>query len=84
VVEKKLPNSAEGLRRCIEREHNVLTVARQCELVGLARSTCYHRALGDSAENLALMRRIDEQYLRTPLSATVSGQCPVDEVEAAD
>ena len=44
----------------------MLTVARQCELVGLARSTCYHRALGESAENLALMRRIDEQYLRTP------------------
>jgi putative transposase len=44
----------------------VLSVARQCELVGLARSTCYFRALGESAENLALMRRIDEQYLRTP------------------
>lgn len=43
-----------------------MTVARQCELVGLARSTCYFRALGESAENLALMRRIDEQYLRTP------------------
>jgi putative transposase len=34
--------------------------------VGLARSTCYFRGLGESAENLALMRRIDEQYLRTP------------------
>lgn len=32
----------------------------------LARSTCYYRALGESAENLALMRAIDEQYLRTP------------------
>ncbi len=54
------------MRRCIEREHKALSVARQCELVGLARSTCYFRALGESAENLALMRRIDEQYLRTP------------------
>lgn len=34
--------------------------------MGLARSTCYYRALGESAENLALMRAIDEQYLRTP------------------
>ena len=43
-----------------------MTIARQCKLLGLARSTCYYRALGESAENLALMRRIDEQYLRTP------------------
>jgi putative transposase len=43
-----------------------MTIARQCELLGLARSTCYYRTLGESAENLALMRAIDEQYLRTP------------------
>jgi putative transposase len=41
-------------------------MTRQCALVGLARSTCYYRPAGESAENLALMRRIDEQYLRTP------------------
>jgi len=34
--------------------------------VGLARSTCYYRPVGESAGDLALMRRIDEQYLRTP------------------
>jgi putative transposase len=34
--------------------------------VGLARSTQYYRLAGESAENLALMRLIDEQYLRTP------------------
>jgi len=39
---------------------------RQCALLGLARSTRYYRPAGESAENLALMRRIDEQYLRTP------------------
>jgi putative transposase len=43
-----------------------LTIARQCELLELPRSTCYYRPLGESAENLALMRRIDEQYLATP------------------
>ncbi len=35
-------------------------------ILGLAHSTWYHRPAGESAENLALMRRIDEQYLRTP------------------
>ena len=39
---------------------------RQCELVGLARSSCYYRPTDESPENLALMRAIDEQYLRTP------------------
>ena len=43
-----------------------MSVARQCELVGLSRSTLYYRPVGESAENLALMRAIDEQYLRTP------------------
>jgi putative transposase len=43
-----------------------LTIARQCELLGLPRSTRYHRPQGESAENLALMRRLDEQYLATP------------------
>ncbi len=34
--------------------------------MGLARSTWYYQPIGESAENLAFMRAIDEQYLRTP------------------
>ena len=54
------------MRRWIEPEHLELSIARQCALLGLARSTRYYRGSGESAENLLLMRRIDEQYLRTP------------------
>jgi putative transposase len=43
-----------------------LSVARRCELIGLSRSTYYLRPATESAENLRLMRLIDEQYLRTP------------------
>jgi putative transposase len=43
-----------------------LPVRRQCELLGLPRSTYYYEPAGESAENLALMRVIDRQYLRTP------------------
>ena len=32
----------------------------------MPRSTCYYEAVPESAENLALMRRIDEQYLCRP------------------
>ena len=50
----------------IEREHDRLSVSRQCQLVGLSRSTWYYRAVGESAETLALMRRIDGLYLEYP------------------
>lgn len=39
---------------------------RQCELVGLARASYYYAPCGESAYNLALMRRIDEINLSYP------------------
>lgn len=50
----------------IEPQHPTLSLSRQCEVVGLARSTFYYQPAQESAENLLLMRLIDEQYLRTP------------------
>jgi putative transposase len=41
-------------------------VSRQCELVGLARSSYYYAPAGERPENLHLMRLLDEQYTRTP------------------
>jgi putative transposase len=61
-----LPDSIEFKRACIEPNHGQLSVRRQCKLLGLNRSSWYYEAVGESAENLALMRRIDEQYLRKP------------------
>jgi putative transposase len=43
-----------------------LSVARQCALLGLARSTYYYEPATETAENLAWMRRIDELYLERP------------------
>jgi putative transposase len=43
-----------------------LSIAEQCELLGLARSSYYYEPAPESAENLRLMRLIDEQYLQTP------------------
>jgi putative transposase len=43
-----------------------LSVLRRCELIGLSRSTYYLPPAVESAENLRLMRSIDEQYLKTP------------------
>jgi putative transposase len=39
---------------------------RQCELLGVNRSGLYYEPVGESQENLLLMRLLDEQYTRTP------------------
>jgi len=44
----------------------LLSVRRQCELLGLPRSTYYQTPAQESPENLALMRLIDEQHLEYP------------------
>ena len=43
-----------------------LALARQCGLLGVSRSSQYYEPLGESAENLALMRRLDELHLAHP------------------
>ncbi len=50
----------------IEPVHERISIARQCALVGLARSSYYYQGAGESVENLRLMRLLDEQYTRTP------------------
>ena len=58
--------SVERRRQMIEREHPDLSVVRQCELVSISRSSFYYQPVGETAENLALMRPIDAQFLETP------------------
>ena len=50
----------------IEPEHPQIRLARQCDLVGLPRSSFSYSPQGESAENLALMHVLDTQYTDTP------------------
>jgi len=50
----------------IEPAHPQLSVARQCALLALPRSTYYHQPEPESDANLALLRVIDETYLAYP------------------
>jgi len=50
----------------IEPEHPEVSIRRQCELVGLNRSTYYYKQVPESELNLFLMRLIDQQYMKTP------------------
>jgi putative transposase len=43
-----------------------LSVRRQCELLGVSRSSYYYEPAAETAENLRLMRRIDEEYTAHP------------------
>jgi len=45
----------------IRPDHSSLSVARQCRLLSISRSSFYHTPLGESAENLSLMTEIDRQ-----------------------
>jgi putative transposase len=53
-------------RAWIEPGDRGLSVRRQCALLGLHRSNVYYEMIPESIENLALMRLIDEEYLRHP------------------
>jgi putative transposase len=50
----------------IDSTHAELSIARQCELVSISRSSYYYQASGETELNLRLMRLIDEQYLKSP------------------
>ncbi len=58
--------SAERLRALVEPDHPTLSIRRQCELLGLSRSTLYYEPAGETEENLRLMRLIDEEYTAHP------------------
>ena len=47
-------------RRAMIQADHLLAVTRRCELLDVARSTVYDRPTGISAEDLTLMRLLDE------------------------
>ena len=50
----------------IRRDHPDLSLSRQCRLLSISRSSFYYAPKGESASSLALMRRIDELFLKYP------------------
>jgi len=66
VDEKKLPPSAERKRPLIEVGHPEPSIRRQCERLGLNRSSLYYEPAGETPENLWLMPLLDQQYTAHP------------------
>ena len=50
----------------INLEHPTISIERQCELIGLNRSTYYYQSQRDDRYNQLLMRLIDAEYTRHP------------------
>jgi len=50
----------------IDRLNKHLSLTRQCQLLGLSRSSLYYQPATDKTEDLALMALIDRQFLETP------------------
>ncbi len=46
--------------------HDKLSITQQCQLLGLPRPTYYYQPQPFNDEELALLRLMDEQYLKTP------------------
>src|SRR3972149_4636227 len=65
-LKKNLDLSVEEKRRLIDPANVGLAVVRQCELIGLARSSNYYEPLGESEYNGKLMRLIDAIYTKHP------------------
>ena len=50
----------------LDPQYPNLSLSRQCQLVGVSRSSFYYKPTQVKPEDLELMRQIDEQYLKTP------------------
>ena len=50
----------------IEPSHEILSIAKQTELLGLNRSSYYFKPVKESVQNLLLMNLIDEEFTAHP------------------
>lgn len=65
-LKKNLVLSTDEKRKRIEPDHPQITIYRQCELLGLSRSSFYYQPVEVSSFELELMHLIDRQYMETP------------------
>ena len=58
--------SIERKKQLVDPEHSQISIRRQCELLELSRASYYRQPAGESAENLEIMRLIDQEYTHRP------------------
>lgn len=55
-------------------EDETISIRSQCELIAVNRSTVYYEPIGESEENLTIMRLMDEHYLDHPTHGVLQMQ----------
>jgi putative transposase len=55
-------------------ENEKISIRHQCELIEISRSTVYYEPVGESEENLKIMRMMDENYLEHPTAGVLQMQ----------
>ena len=54
----------------VDAQHPILSISRQCELLGLSRSVFYYQPATAKEENFILMEEINKKYLKHPFFGT--------------
>jgi putative transposase len=47
------------------------SIRRQCGLLGISRSNLYYKEVGESKENLLIMRQMDEEFMDHPTHGVI-------------
>ncbi len=63
-------SDARELRKLVDHDHPWLTFSRQCELLGLPRSTLYFQPVPVRESTLRIMERINAFYLEDPTAGS--------------
>jgi putative transposase len=65
-LKKNMNLSVNEKRMLIERDHKILSIADQCLLLELPRSSYYYEAKDEDITNIELMHQIDQIYTKRP------------------
>jgi putative transposase len=60
--------------QCYIKEDEKLSIRHQCELIEISRSNVYYQPVGESKENLQIMRLMDEHFLDHPTEGVLQMQ----------
>ena len=63
---KNLLFSAQVKRSLVEPDNQKISIVRQCQLLGINRSTIYYRGRAENVDDAEIMRLLDAQYTETP------------------